>query len=128
PDAEVVLHIATGNVEVPDLTGETIESATEALRELNLSVTQTEQRSGDFDPGTVLDQNRTGPVPRQSTIELVVAVEPPEPEPEPTTPESTYEEPPPGDEEPPSDEPSDEETSADGPGNSDFGRGRGNGP
>ncbi|MBD8061986.1 Stk1 family PASTA domain-containing Ser/Thr kinase [Actinomycetaceae bacterium Sa1BUA1] len=126
PDAEVVLHIATGNVEVPDLTGETVESATETLRELNLSVTQTEQPSGDFDPGTVLDQNRTGPVPRLSTIELVVAVEPPEPEP--TTPEPTTEEPPPGDEEePPSDEPSDEETSADGPGNSDFGRGQGRG-
>lgn len=131
PDSEVVLHIATGNVEVPDLTGETLEAATEALRELNLSIGQViEQPSGDVDPGTVIGQNRTGPVPRLSTIELTVAVEVPEPEP--TTPEPpASEEPPPGDEEePPEDEPSDEETSADGPGNSDFGRnqGRGNRP
>ncbi len=126
PDSEVVLHIATGNVEVPDLTGETLEAATEALRELNLSVSQVEQPSGDVDPGTVIGQNRTGPVPRLSTIELTVAVEVPEPEP--TTPEPTTEDPPADDEEPPEDEPSDEETSADGPGNSEFGRGRGNGP
>ncbi|WP_152188989.1 Stk1 family PASTA domain-containing Ser/Thr kinase [Georgenia satyanarayanai] len=126
PESEVVLHIATGNVEVPDLTGETLEAATEALRELNLSVSQVEQPSGDVEPGTVIGQNRTGPVPRLSTIELTVAVEVPEPEP--TTPEPTPEEPTSDEEPPPEDEPSDEDTSADGPGNSSFGRSQGNRP
>ncbi|WP_413451677.1 Stk1 family PASTA domain-containing Ser/Thr kinase [Georgenia sp. 1P01AC] len=123
PGAEVVLHIATGNVEVPDLTGQTIDAATETLRQLNLSVTRVDQPSGDFAPGTVLDQDRVGPVPRLSTIELVVAVEPPAPEP---PPEPTTE--PPSDDEPTTDPPTDGETDASGPGNSEFGRSRGNGP
>nr|WP_324650194.1 Stk1 family PASTA domain-containing Ser/Thr kinase [Georgenia sp. H159] len=123
PDSEVVLHIATGNVEVPDLRGQPIEAATEALRALNLTVTPVDQPSGDVDPGTVLDQNRTGPVPRFSTIELVVAVAPPTPEPtteEPTTEEPTTEDPPPDDEEP-------TDGAAEAPGNSDFGRSQGGG-
>ena len=93
PGAEVVLHIATGNVEVPDVRGQTIEAATEALRALNLTVSAVDQPSGDFAPGTVLDQDRTGPVPRFSTIELTVAVEAPTPvQPTPTpTPEPTEE-------------------------------------
>ncbi|HLT83228.1 MAG TPA: Stk1 family PASTA domain-containing Ser/Thr kinase [Phototrophicaceae bacterium] len=123
PDAEVVLHIATGNVDVPDVRGQTIEAATETLRALNLTVNPVDQPSGDFEPGTVIDQDRTGPVPRFSTIELMVAVEPPAPPP--TTPPAT---------EDPTDEPTSEDPTTEppadgsGPGNSDVGRGRGNNP
>jgi len=105
PGAEVVLHIATGNVEVPDVRGQTIEAATEALRALNLTVSAVDQPSGDFAPGTVLDQDRTGPVPRFSTIELTVAIEPPTPV-QPTTPAPTQE---PTEEPTPSDTPTTEE-------------------
>ncbi len=105
PGAEVVLHIATGMVDVPDLRDQHIDAATETLGELTLNVRTVEQPSGDFEPGTVLDQDRTGPVPRFSTIELTVAVEAPTPDP--TTEEPTDEEPTPPDETP-SDEPSDE--------------------
>jgi len=105
PGAEVVLHIATGMVDVPDLRDQHIDAATETLGELTLNVRTVEQPSGDFEPGTVLDQDRTGPVPRFSTIELTVAVEAPTPDP--TTEEPTDEEPTPPDETP-SDEPGDE--------------------
>ncbi|PYF97767.1 serine/threonine protein kinase [Georgenia satyanarayanai] len=134
PDSEVVLHIATGNVEVPDFASDpsgdptTFEEARDALAELGISVTRTARETGDFEPGTVLEQSRSGTVPRLTSIELVVAEPAPEPPPEPTTPSD--DEPPSDEEPPPEDEPTDEETSAVGPGNSDFGRdqGRGNGP
>ncbi len=129
PGAEVVLHIATGNVEVPDLTGENIDSATEALRELNLTVDPIDRPTGDYDPGTVVEQSRTGPVPRFSTIELYVAIEPETPEPPPTTPPATETPSDPGATTSPGDEEPTEEPPADGaPGNSGFGQSQGNGP
>jgi len=138
PGSEVVLHIATGMVDVPDVTGEQIDDVTETLGDLTLNVRTTLQPTGDREPGTVLEQDRSGPLPRFSTIELLVATEAetPDPEPEPTTPPDT-EEPPADDEESPSDEeppPSGGQGNGsgndqgDGPGNSDFGRSRGNAP
>ena len=119
PGDEVVLHIATGNVDVPDVVGETLESATETLRELNLTVAPNYMPSGDFEPGEVMEQSRQGPVPRFSTIELLVAEEPetPTPDPEPTTTPPDDPEP---DPEPTTEEPTDEEgeDDASGPGNS----------
>ena len=106
PDMEVVLHIATGNVELEDLSGMSLEEAQEILAGLNLTAgTPVQQESGDVEPGTVLSQDRMGAgIPRFSTITLTVAIEAPEPEPtteEPTTEEPTTEEPP---EEPTDDE------------------------
>ncbi|WP_434056540.1 Stk1 family PASTA domain-containing Ser/Thr kinase [Georgenia sunbinii] len=100
--SEVTLVLATGNVEVPDLTGRSLEEAQEVLSELTItSGTPVEQETGDSDPGTVIDQDREGPgIPRFSTITLTVAIEVPTPDPttdEPTD-EPTTEDPPPGDE------------------------------
>src|SRR5690606_15875809 len=123
------LVLATGNVDLPDLREMTLEEAQEILSELNLTARTQEQETGDFDPGTVIDQDRQGPgIPRFSTITLTVAVEPviPEPTQEPTTEEPTA----PADptDEPTDEEPTDEEPPSSGRGNSDFGRDQGNAP
>src|SRR5699024_10641658 len=114
PGSGVTLILATGNVEVPDVTGMDIDEATQELSDVKLNVRQNDQPSGDEDPGTVLDQDRTGPVPRFTTVTLTVATEAEEPtSPPPETESPTEDESPPEDESPTDDEspPDDEEES-----------------
>jgi len=77
----VVLILASGQVNLGDLVGLTEEEAIEALRELELSYSITEEETDEFEPGTISYQSRgPGPVPYDVHIELRVAIEP-----EPTT-------------------------------------------
>ncbi|MHB1287867.1 Stk1 family PASTA domain-containing Ser/Thr kinase [Georgenia sp.] len=92
PGTPVSIVIASPNADLPDLVGETQETATQILRDRDLVAVIRTQESGDFDPGTVLEQSRPeGIVERGSTITLLVATAVPEPEP--TTPAPTPTEP-----------------------------------
>ena len=131
PDREIVLTLASGQVEVPDVVGLSSDEAAVALNRQNLTYTFESRRTAEADPGTVLEQSvEEGELVDQGEeIVLIVAAEPvlvetrtvertvtseptpaPEPdptqdptdEPEPTTPEPTDTEP---TTEPPDDEP-----------------------
>ncbi|WP_434056271.1 Stk1 family PASTA domain-containing Ser/Thr kinase [Georgenia wangjunii] len=86
PDTVITLNLASGNVDVPDVVGVPLADAETQLRDNTLSTRVEEVPSGDAEPGTVLAQDRTGPVPRFTTILLTVAIEAPPVEPEPTEP------------------------------------------
>jgi eukaryotic-like serine/threonine-protein kinase len=117
PDRAIVLQVASGRVEVPDLVGQDQNSAVVLLSEAGLTWTIATERTGEVDPGTVLSQS-VQPGKRVAIgkeIALVVAAEPvviatetvtvePPPAPAPTTAEP---EPPPTQTEqpPPTDEP-----------------------
>ncbi|OKL54338.1 hypothetical protein BSZ39_04730 [Bowdeniella nasicola] len=75
-NAAIELTVASGYVNVPDLKGKTLQEATKIINEeLGLSVTTTEQESGDYEPGTVLQQDRSGKVEVGTTIALTIAKE-----------------------------------------------------
>jgi serine/threonine-protein kinase len=63
-------------VKVPSVVGETEADAKSNLSPLNVNVTTTTQSSNQT-PGTVISQSRTGSVPANSTINLVIAQAPP---------------------------------------------------
>jgi beta-lactam-binding protein with PASTA domain/tRNA A-37 threonylcarbamoyl transferase component Bud32 len=136
PDTVITLNLATGNVDVPEVVGMPLDQAQQELQARTLSVASVvEQPSGDYAPGTVIAQDRTGPVPRFTAITLTVAVAAPEPEPEP---EPTTQAPPPDPGQPTTEPPADGGGSPGaqgagrsgnenaGPGNNN-GRGNGNG-
>lgn len=82
PGTTVDLVIASANVDLPGLTGRTEAEASQILADLDLGVRIVEQESGDFAPGTVLEQSHPeGVVERGTTVTLTVAIAPPEPEP-----------------------------------------------
>ncbi|MFK5584643.1 Stk1 family PASTA domain-containing Ser/Thr kinase [Serinicoccus sp. LYQ131] len=113
PDTEIVLTVATGDVEVPDVVGLDQNQAVVELDRRSLEASISVELSAEAAPGVVLSQSVEGEevVEQGSTIELVVAGEPvqtqtatttatatvtvtPEPtEPEPTEPEPTEPEP-----------------------------------
>lgn len=66
-DADITLVLATGLVEVPDLTGARDTDAETALTELKLATAFTGRR-----PGTVADQDRVGLVPVGGTVTLTI--------------------------------------------------------
>lgn len=66
-DADITLVLATGLVEVPDLTGVSDTDAEIALAELELTPTFTGTR-----PGTVADQDRVGLAPVDATVTLTI--------------------------------------------------------
>ncbi|WP_062314201.1 Stk1 family PASTA domain-containing Ser/Thr kinase [Demequina rhizosphaerae] len=73
----VTLYLATGLVELPDLTDLTIDKARQRLGKLNLVPSETYQETTDVDPGTVLSQDPSpGRVERGSTVQLVVSEAP----------------------------------------------------
>ncbi|WP_308199882.1 Stk1 family PASTA domain-containing Ser/Thr kinase [Actinotalea sp. K2] len=75
PDTSITLLLSSGNVELPDLTGQTQEQARQTLLDLGLLPTFTQEES-DAAVGTVIRQSRSpGPVPQRSDIEVIVAIE-----------------------------------------------------
>ncbi|MDO5726432.1 MAG: Stk1 family PASTA domain-containing Ser/Thr kinase [Bowdeniella nasicola] len=75
------LVVASGYVEVPSLRGETLESATKILQDLKLSMNSETVESDEVSPGQVLDQNVSGRVPVNTTVNLQIAKAPPPPSP-----------------------------------------------
>jgi eukaryotic-like serine/threonine-protein kinase len=98
----VVLTVASGLVEVPDVRGRTQDEAAATLQQAGFSVA-IEQRPDPGEPGRVLAQNPVNTrAERGGTITIAVSVEPPPP----PSPEPTPEPPPPPSPEPsPSPEP-----------------------
>jgi beta-lactam-binding protein with PASTA domain/tRNA A-37 threonylcarbamoyl transferase component Bud32 len=75
-DTPVVLYVASGQVELPDLVGKPRAEALETLNGLGLSSTITEEES-DQAPDTVIAQGRSaGQVPQTTSVELTIAVAP----------------------------------------------------
>jgi len=76
--SSVTLLISLGPppVKVPSVVGDTEADAKNALSSLNVTVTTSQQASSQT-PGTVISQSRTGSVPANSTVNLVIAVAPP---------------------------------------------------
>jgi beta-lactam-binding protein with PASTA domain/tRNA A-37 threonylcarbamoyl transferase component Bud32 len=72
----VVLSVASGQVDLPDLVGKSRAEALDILNTLGLSSTITEEES-DQAPDTVIAQGRSaGQVPQTTNVELTVAVAP----------------------------------------------------
>ncbi len=125
----VALKISSGEVEVPDVTGMSIEEAQNILTgdELGLLVNIEDQEIEDTAPGTVLEQSTQAgnSVAQGSEITLTVAIAPPEePSPSPTEDEEEEEE---EDSESPSpDEDEENESESGNNGNSDNNASNGN--
>ncbi len=75
--AEVTLSVSSGNVVVPNVTGQNVEDATTALREAGLQVATSEEPSEEPE-GTVVSQDRGEGdiVPQGTTVNLGVASPP----------------------------------------------------
>jgi serine/threonine-protein kinase len=80
--SEVALYISNGppDVEVPQVTGQTLDEARGTLEEDGFKVQTQDQETEDEEPGTVLAQSPAagGVVPQGSTVTLTVAKEPSE--------------------------------------------------
>jgi len=73
----VVLLIATGEVELPDVTGKTEEEARAALAELGLKAEAKRKETGAYPDGEVFGQSPgPGAVPINSTVTLTIASTP----------------------------------------------------
>ncbi len=82
PDDPITLVLATGNVEVPDLTGKTDTEATQTLSDLKVTAVIDGAR-----PGIVINQDRKGSIPVDATVTLTIGPAPePTPTPDTTTP------------------------------------------
>jgi beta-lactam-binding protein with PASTA domain/tRNA A-37 threonylcarbamoyl transferase component Bud32 len=74
---EVVLYVASGQVDLPDLVGDTREAAVAQLEELGLSYGITEEETTEAEAGTVIAQDRSaGQVPQTTSVGLTIAVAP----------------------------------------------------
>jgi beta-lactam-binding protein with PASTA domain len=91
-DTRVTLTVASGNVQVPDVRGRTVEEAAAELQKAGFSV-GVEYREDPGTPDRVLDQSPVNTLaPRGSTVRILVSQEPaPEPSPTPEPPEPTGE-------------------------------------
>ena len=75
PDAEIVIFLSDGQVEIEDMVGWSEEDARSALRELMLSPSITYEES-EGPPGVVLRQSRpAGAVEQRASIDLVISQE-----------------------------------------------------
>jgi serine/threonine-protein kinase len=75
--SSVTLVISSGNVELPDLAGQTEDAAKETLNGLKLTANTSSEESADAAPGTVIRQDRAPGLVRQgSTVNLVIATAP----------------------------------------------------
>ena len=77
PGTAIVLVLATGNVDVPDLTGLTDTEAAATLGSLKLTTVIEGER-----PGVVISQDRRGPIPVNATVTLTIGPAPDEPGPD----------------------------------------------
>ena len=82
-DTQITLVLGTGNVELRNMEGESLEDFEEHIRELGLSARVRDQEDPG-EPGLVLSQDQSGIVPHGTTVTVYVSVEPP---PEPTPPD-----------------------------------------
>jgi eukaryotic-like serine/threonine-protein kinase len=83
----VSLVVATGNVELVDVTGRSLSAARSALQDRGFAVDVVEAETANAPEGTVIDQNPgAGVVRRGITVTLVVATAPPPPPPPPPSP------------------------------------------
>lgn len=82
-DTQITLVLGTGNVELQNMEGESLEDFEEHIRELGLSARVRDQEDPG-EPGLVLSQDQSGIVPHGTTVTVYVSVEPP---PEPTPPD-----------------------------------------
>lgn len=77
PGTTVTLYIASGQVDLPDVVGETEDSARAQLDALGLTTTTTRQETANATEGTVIKQNPgAGKVDVGSSVELTVATKP----------------------------------------------------
>lgn len=105
PDQEIVIYLATGLVEVPDVVGEQLSDAEDMIPDgIQINTTPIPVPVDDYEPGTVLSQTQEGLLPWNERITLEVAEAAPEPDPEPTN------SPDPDDSSDPSPDPSDTES------------------
>ncbi|MBW0254174.1 Stk1 family PASTA domain-containing Ser/Thr kinase [Cellulomonas sp. PS-H5] len=75
--SSVTLVLSSGNVELPDLTGQTEDAAKETLNGLKLTANTSSEESAAVAPGTVIRQDRAPGLVRQgSTVNLVIATAP----------------------------------------------------
>ncbi|MCF2707224.1 Stk1 family PASTA domain-containing Ser/Thr kinase [Arcanobacterium haemolyticum] len=87
---KVNVSIASGNVEIPDLTGKTVAEAQKILTDLGLTLDETinEQETSSYTAGTIISQTRTGLVQKGATIGVTIATAPTS-TPSPTSTETT---------------------------------------
>jgi beta-lactam-binding protein with PASTA domain len=77
PGSQVTLFIASGQVDLPDVVGETEDSARAQLDALGLTTTTTRQETANATEGTVIEQSPgPGKVDVGSSVELTVATKP----------------------------------------------------
>jgi serine/threonine-protein kinase len=72
----VTVYLSTGNVQVRSVVGMPFDQAKAQLEALGLLVDSTEVETADADPGTVVDQDRTGTLPQRTTVVLTTAIAP----------------------------------------------------
>ena len=94
PDETITIYLATGLVEVPDVVGEQLDDAREAIpRGIQINTYTTPVSPDDYEPGEVLSQSQKGLLAWNETITLEIAEAEPEPEPEPEPTETDEPEP-----------------------------------
>jgi eukaryotic-like serine/threonine-protein kinase len=75
--SEITIVVASGQVDLPDLTGKTQAEAQQILSDLKLSAVIQTEENGDVAAGSVIRQDRAaGPVPQGATVTLVIAAAP----------------------------------------------------
>ncbi|MCP2285347.1 serine/threonine protein kinase [Promicromonospora umidemergens] len=74
--AEVSLYLSTGQVTVPDLAGESRETAEQKLQEIGLSYEFKNQPSEEIDEGLVVGTDPTGDVDQRSFVTVFLATAP----------------------------------------------------
>ncbi len=77
----VVLFVSTGEVQVPDVVGDSVATATATLEAAGFTVTPVTQETDSKPPGTVIDQSPEGGSLARlgTTVVITVAAAPPEP-------------------------------------------------
>jgi beta-lactam-binding protein with PASTA domain/tRNA A-37 threonylcarbamoyl transferase component Bud32 len=80
PAAPITLVLASGNVEVPDLTGMPEAEAQQALTDLQLTA-RIRYEASEGDAGRVINQDRTGSIPVDATVTLTISEAAPSTEP-----------------------------------------------
>ncbi|WP_432564944.1 Stk1 family PASTA domain-containing Ser/Thr kinase [Kineococcus sp. SYSU DK003] len=78
PGTAINVNIASGQVEVPDVTGQTLDEATQTLNGAGLTVNSSESSDAEGEPGTVVSQDLTAGtrVEVGSRVTLVVVATP----------------------------------------------------
>jgi serine/threonine-protein kinase len=89
--SKVDLRYASGSNRVPDVVGKSAGEASSLLEQAGFAVRETEQETGDVEPGSVASQSPGAKetVRLGSTVTIVVATAPPEPSPTPTPTDTT---------------------------------------